>query len=209
MFITFEGIEGSGKGTLLRRSLEWLSRRGCPAMQTREPGGCSLGLSLRSVLLSTASCISPEAELFLYLADRAQHVAEVIRPALEQGRVVLSDRFADSTIVYQGYGRGLDPQELFRLNNLAVRGLWPDLTLVLDLDVAVSLARARKRNAEQGLTEKEGRFEAEDLTFHTRVREGYRQWAALHPDRLRLIDASGEPDVVFARLEPYLAAVLK
>ncbi|MDR2893153.1 MAG: dTMP kinase [Deltaproteobacteria bacterium] len=208
MFITFEGIEGSGKGTALRRSLEWLAEQGCNAVQTREPGGSGLGASLRSLLLHTSSRISSEAELFLYLADRAQHVEEIIRPALASGRTVLSDRFADSTIVYQGYGRGLDPQELFRLNDLAVKGLWPDLTLVLDLDVEVGLERARRRNQEQGLAESEGRFEAEALAFHAKVRDGYRQWAALHPERIRLIDASGSPEEVFARIAPYLAKAL-
>jgi dTMP kinase len=208
MFITFEGIEGSGKGTMLKLCLDWFASRGCPALQTREPGGSSLGGPLREILLNSKnSRITPEAELFLYLADRAQHVREVILPALRTGLAVLSDRYADSTIVYQGYGRGLDIEELFRLNNLAVQGLWPDLTLVLDLDVQTGLERARKRNQELGLTEREGRFEAEEPAFHARIRAGYRSWAAGRPERVVLVDAAGSPAEVFARIEPLLRAL--
>ena len=209
MFITFEGIEGSGKGVMLGRTLDWLRRAGRDPLETREPGGSELGAALRALLLDTRnSDIAPEAELFLYLADRAQHVAAKIRPALAGGRLVVSDRYADSTIVYQGYGRGLDVDELFRLNDLAVKGLWPDLTLVLDLDVETGLGRAIRRNRELGLAEKEGRFEAESLAFHKKIRSGYRAWAARHPGRIRLIDASGNPDEVFARIEPLLKALL-
>lgn len=210
MFITFEGIEGSGKGVMLARTLDWLRQAGYDLLETREPGGSELGAALRALLLDTRnSDISPEAELFLYLADRAQHVAARIRPALSEGKLVVSDRYADSTIVYQGYGRGLDVDELYRLNNLAVQGLWPDLTLVLDLDVETGLGRAIRRNRELGLAEKEGRFEAESLAFHNKIRAGYQDWAARHPGRIRLIDASGSPDEVFARIEPLLMALQK
>jgi dTMP kinase len=208
MFITFEGIEGSGKGVMLGRTLDWLRRAGHSVLATREPGGSELGAALRALLLDTRnSDMAPEAELFLYLADRAQHVASKIRPALAGGQVTLSDRYADSTIVYQGYGRGLDVDELFRLNDLAVQGLWPDLTLVLDLDVETGLERALRRNREQGLAEKEGRFEAESLFFHARIRSGYQAWAARHPERIRLVDASGSPAEVFGRIEPLLKAL--
>lgn len=210
MFITFEGIEGSGKGVMLRRTLEWLRAAGCNVLETREPGGSELGAALRALLLDTRNRdLAPEAELFMYLADRAQHVSAKIRPALEAGQLVVSDRYADSTIVYQGYGRGLDLEELFRLNDLAVKGLWPDLTLVLDLEVEVGLGRAIKRNRELGLDESEGRFEAESLAFHNKIRAGYQAWAARHPKRIRLIDASGSPDEVFARIEPLLAEQLR
>ncbi|MDL2306807.1 dTMP kinase [Desulfovibrio sp. OttesenSCG-928-C06] len=201
MFITFEGIEGSGKGTMLERAVAWIEQRGKGVLCTREPGGSELGVRLRAILLdSRNSDITSRAELFLYLADRAQHVEQVIRPALASGKVVVSDRYADSTIVYQGFGRGLDPQELFKLNDVAVGGLWPELTLVLDLDVETGLERARSRNQQLGIEEKEGRFEAESLAFHTKVREGYRSWAKLHPGRVRIVDASGTPDEVFARV---------
>jgi dTMP kinase len=205
MFITFEGIEGSGKGTILGLCCAHLAAQGRKVLQTREPGGSSLGSSLRDILLNAGNrSITPEAELFLYLADRAQHVAEVIRPALRAGSAVVSDRYADSTIVYQGYGRGLEIEELFRCNNLAVKGLWPDLTLVLDLDVETSLQRAVNRNRKLGLSVKEGRFEAESLDFHTRIRAGYRNWATRNPERIKLVDATGNPQEVFARIEPVL-----
>jgi dTMP kinase len=205
MFITFEGIEGSGKSAMLELCRACLASRGRRTLQTREPGGSPLGIRLRELLLDIEnSRIIPEAELFLYLADRAQHVREVIRPALEAGLDVLSDRYADSTVVYQGYGRGLDIENLFRLNNLAVQGLWPDLTLVLDLEVETGLQRAIKRNLAQGLTEKEGRFEAEALDFHAKIRAGYRAWAERHPERIKLVDATGSREEVFARIEPWL-----
>ncbi len=139
----------------------------------------------------------PEAELFLYLADRAQHVGQVIRPALAEGVTVLSDRYADSTVVYQGYGRGLDPERLRELNDMAVGGLWPDLTLVFDLPPEEGLRRAMARNLQEGTSVSEGRFEAEHLAFHDRVREGYLTWAALHPARFRVVDATRTPDEVF------------
>lgn len=198
MFISFEGIEGSGKSTALERLCEALRAEGVDVARTREPGGSALGASLRALLLDARATISPGAELFLYLADRAQHVAERIRPALASNRVVLTDRYADSTIVYQGYGRGLDPERLYALNRDAVGGLWPDMTLLFDLAPETGLARARARNAEEGLSVSEGRFEAEDLAFHRRVREGYLAWAARFPERFRIIDASGTPDEVFA-----------
>lgn len=206
MFITLEGIEGSGKGTVLARLVELLRARGEDPVVTREPGGSRLGKDIRAMLLDTRnSDLVPEAELFLYLADRAQHVCTVILPALEAGKTVISDRYADSTIVYQGYARGLGPEKMFRLNDLAVRSTWPDLTVVLDLPARVGLERARKRNLEQGLADKEGRFEAESLNFHEAVRQGYLDWAGAHPGRIRVVDATGSPEEVFARVEALLA----
>ena len=205
MFITFEGIEGSGKGTMLEKTHAWLTSKGIDVLLTREPGGSSLGAELRAMLLHTRnSGLCAEAELFLYLADRAQHVTELVRPALNSGGTVLSDRYADSTIVYQGYGRGLDVEVLLRLNDLAVGGLWPDLTIVLDLEVETGLGRAKKRNKSLGLEDSEGRFEAESLAFHSRVREGYKCLAANQPERIRLINAEGSPEQVFSRIEPLL-----
>ncbi|MDL2285269.1 dTMP kinase [Desulfovibrio sp. OttesenSCG-928-F07] len=202
MFITFEGIEGSGKGTVIKRTASFLEDAGYNILLTREPGGSRLGLSLRAMLLDSANTdICPEAELFMYLADRTQHMYQVIRPALKHGKMVISDRFADSTIVYQGYGRGLPLETLFDLNNIAVGGFWPDLTIVLDLEPEIGLARAIKRNAELGLATAEGRFEAEAMSFHHKVREGYKAWAAKHPERIVVIDASGSEDDVFSRVQ--------
>ncbi|MBG3877176.1 dTMP kinase [Desulfovibrio oxamicus] len=198
MFITFEGMEGSGKSTALNRVQQALLDAGHGVLLTREPGGSRLGRTLRSILLDLSNDdIVPEAELFLYLADRAQHVGQVIRPALAEGVVVLSDRYADSTVVYQGYGRGLDPERLRELNDMAVGGLWPDLTLVFDLPPDEGLRRAMTRNLREGTSVSEGRFEAEHLAFHARVREGYLTWAALHPARFRVVDATRTPDEVF------------
>ena len=204
MFITFEGIEGSGKGTLLGAVEGWLRARGIPYLLTREPGGSELGRHLRALLLDVNQQVAPKAELFLYLADRAQHVRHLVAPALLRGEVVLSDRFADSTIVYQGYGRGLDVEELVRLNEMAVDGLWPDCTLLLDVDPAVGLARARHRNQELGLEIAEGRFEAESLAFHERVRNGYLAWAQRNAERYRVLDASEPPHKVATAAERIL-----
>jgi dTMP kinase len=191
MFITFEGIEGCGKSTVMARVAENLRERGFEVLETLEPGGSRLGKELRRILLDMASRdLTGQSELFLYLADRAQHVATVIRPAVEAGTIVLSDRFADSTVVYQGYGRGLDPKLLHTFNEVAVNGLWPDLTLLFDLPVEVGLKRALKRNVAEGKCDAEGRFEAEDLDFHERIREGYLTWAALNRERFRMVDAS-------------------
>ena len=142
MFITLEGIEGSGKTTLIENLADVFRTLNHEVLVTREPGGCALGRELRQMLLNPETEICPEAELFLFLADRAQHVAEVIRPALKRGEVVLCDRYADSTVVYQGYGRGLDIEKLRSLNDVAIGGLWPDRTFVLDMDPADALKRA-------------------------------------------------------------------
>lgn len=194
MFITLEGMEGAGKSTLARGIAERLAAMGRTTHITREPGGCMLGKTLRGMLLDTESAVCPHAELFLFLADRAQHVHEVIRPALAAGNVVLCDRFADSTIVYQGYGRGFDVPLLQRLNDLAIDGLWPDLTLILDVPPHTGLTRARTRNAATSLSSAEGRFEAEDMTFHTRIREGFLDWASRNTERCLVLDGTLSPE---------------
>jgi len=197
VFVTFEGIEGSGKSTQIGLLAEALEARGRVVTLTREPGGSALGRTLRPILLSMKSRdLTSRAELFLYLADRAQHAATVIRPALAAGRAVLCDRYADSTTVYQGYGRGLDLATLDALNALAVDGLWPQRTILLDLAPEAGLSRARARNRKEGVTEAEGRFEAETLAFHSRVRQGYLELAARHPDRFVTVDATAERHAV-------------
>jgi dTMP kinase len=207
MFVTFEGIEGAGKGTALERTRQWLTQRGRRVRVTREPGGSPLGRDLRALLLGMEQAIEPEAELFLYLADRAQHVRQVIRPALAGGEDVLSDRYADSTLVYQGCGRGLNPKTLASLNRMAVGGLWPDLTLLLDLPPETGLERARARNKALGLEMREGRFEAEDLAFHRRIRQGYLSLAARRP-RFRILDAARPPEAVFQDIRNLLEPLL-
>jgi dTMP kinase len=190
MFITFEGIDGCGKSTQIRLLQQRLTDCGLQVTLTREPGGSDLGVRLRSMLLQQRSVnLTPLSELFLYLADRAQHVAEVIKPALARGEVVLCDRFADSTVAYQGYGRGLDTQLLDSLNQMAIAGCVPDLTLILDLPVETGLQRARARNDRDKQSRSEDRFEAESLAFHQRIREGYLLLAALHPKRCVVVQA--------------------
>lgn len=215
MFITLEGIEGCGKSTQIRLLRQRLTDRGLRVVLTREPGGSDLGMRLRSMLLHQQSAKwTPLAELFLYLADRAQHVAAVIKPALARGDVVLCDRFADSTVAYQGHGQGLDTQMLEALNLVATAGCVPDLTLILDLPVETGLGRARARNDLDGQSISEGRFEAESLAFHHRIREGYLLLAALHPKRCVVVQADHAPEkvgdhiwsLVASRLGPTTAA---
>ena len=201
MFITLEGMEGCGKSTQCALLVEHFTRLGFDVLRTLEPGGSALGKELRRILLDPAnSDLSPVSELFLYLADRAQHVGTVIRPALAQDRVVICDRFADSTVVYQGYGRGLEPSLLRQLNDTAVQGLWPDATVLLDLDPEQGLRRALARNMRENKARTEGRFESESLAFHTRVREGYLTWAALNRERFLVVDADRTPEQVFAAI---------
>ncbi len=198
MFITFEGIEGCGKSTqteLLRKHLEEL---GYAVLVTLEPGGSRLGVELRRMLLSLdSSDLTREAELFLYLADRAQHVHQVIRPALKEGRVVISDRFTHSTLAYQGYGREMGIDTLQRMNSVAVDGILPDLTFLLDLPPETGLRRALSRNMEKNITSSEGRFEAEALDFHTRVRQGYLELASREQERIVVLDAEADSETVF------------
>ena len=189
MFITFEGIEGSGKTTARQLLAQELEKRGHDVLLTREPGGCGLGRALRPILLDARnSGLCNRAELYLFLADRAQHVAEIIRPALEAGQIVICDRYTDSTLAYQGYGRGRDPDRLRRANDLATGGLQPDLTLLCDLPVSAGLERAGLRNRREGTVLSEGRFDGESLNFHERVRQGYLTIAAEEPDRIAIIE---------------------
>jgi len=191
LFITFEGTEGTGKSTQVRLLADGLRAAGRRIMVSREPGGTAFGRSLRSMLLDPAAAtIAPWAELFLYLADRAQHAREVMLPALERGEWVVCDRFADATVAYQGFGRGLDAAFIRDASDRAALGLVPDLTLLLDFDeVSVGLNRARQRQQGDGTAGVEDRFEHEDVAFHTRVRDGYRALVAEHPGRIRLLPA--------------------
>ena len=199
IFITFEGAEGSGKTTQIRAAADFLRAAGREVVVTREPGGTPIADRIRAILLDRASDgLTPAAELLLYFAARAQHVAEVIRPALAAGKTVLCDRFADATAAYQGHGRSLDLARIAEWNAWATDGLAPDLTVLLDLPVEDGLTRARRRVSESGGAE--GRFEAEDLAFHRRVRDGYLALAAAHPERIVRVDATGPADAVAARV---------
>jgi len=182
LFITFEGGEGCGKSTQSRLLLKKLEQQNISVVLTHEPGGTSLGGEIRKLLKEKqCSSISPQAELFLFVASRVQLLIELIRPALEETKVVICDRFADSTLVYQGYGRGLDLTTVEKVNNMATENIKPDLTILLDMSPEQGLARKRSLK---------DRFELEDLSFHHRVREGYLKMAATEPDRWLVIDAS-------------------
>lgn len=199
MFITYEGIEGSGKSTQIKLLADYLEGMGKNVVVTREPGGSHLGRGLRSILLDCRqSKIVDRAELCLFLADRAQHIEEVIGPALEAGNVVLCDRFVDSTIAYQGYGRGMNIEELWILNRLVAGPLLPHLTFLLNLPVHTGLARAGLRNQQEGTVISEGRFDAESLVFHNRVQDGYLKLAESDPGRIKVIDADKAPEVIFS-----------
>jgi len=210
VFITFEGIEGCGKTTQIRLLRDYLGSLGLEVLVTMEPGGSRLGKKLRSMLLSVENKdITREAELFLYLADRAQHVQQVIRPALKDGRTVISDRYADSTVVYQGYGRGMDPDIINRMNLVAAAGVWPGITFLLDLPPETGLARAMKRNKEKNIAASEGRFEDEALDFHRRVRQGYLEWAARNRNRFVVLDASADEPSIFETLREKMDQALR
>lgn len=197
MFITFEGPEGSGKSTQIARLGAFLRERGLDCIVTKEPGGTPIGDKVRAILLDSASAgMDAWAEVLLYSASRRQHVVERIRPALAAGTHVLCDRYIDATLAYQGYGRVIDLGRLQTLNSWATEGLLPDLTLLYDIDEETGLARAHQRNATMDVDE--GRFEAEDLRFHRRVREGYRALAVAEPERFAVIDGHGTIDEVFA-----------
>jgi dTMP kinase len=197
-FITLEGIEGSGKSTQLRMLASHLRASGRTVVETKEPGGTPLADRIRAILLDSASVIDPIAEVLLFAASRRQHTTEVIEPSHARGEVILCDRYADSTLAYQGFGRCIDLDRLRVLNDWATNGRRPELTLLLDLPEETGLRRARTRNA--AATEDEGRFEAEDLRFHRRVREGYLALAMSEPHRFAVVDADAPAELVFERL---------
>ena len=191
-FITFEGGDGTGKSTQLQALEHRLSGDGKPCLSTREPGGTSLGILVRQILLEVGKQpITSPTELFLYLADRAQHIQEVVAPALARGNIVLCDRHTDSTLAYQGYGRGIDIGLLRRLNNMASGGIKPDLTFLFDCPVEIALSRTAARQFPTAPNaRREDRFEREELEFHERVRAGFLELAGAEPKRFRIIDAS-------------------
>jgi dTMP kinase len=216
--IVFEGVEGSGKTTQLQRCSQWLATSSLldsvgslgkkpTILVTREPGGTSLGLGLRQLLLEEGThpkghLIQDRAELLMYAADRAQHVEELLNPQLELGTIILCDRYTDSTVAYQGYGRGLDLTLIQQLNQIATGGLESDLTLWLDVDAETGLKRARKR----GSTD---RIEQADLTFHQRVQQGFTQLATSYPHRIVRIDASKSENEVHLAIQEVLLQRLR
>ena len=186
-FITFEGIDGCGKSTQLRLLAGELRVRGMRVVATREPGGTTLGQKLRAALLDVQEQVDPLAELLVFAADRAQHVRKHLLPALKENEIVLSDRYADATVAYQGAGRGFDSKLIQEIVELATDGLKPDLTLLFDLSVDESAVRTRRRVA----SKRTDRLDSEDREFHIRVRDAYVEIAKAEPDRFRVIDARG------------------
>ncbi len=197
LFVTIEGIEGAGKSTLIDGISKQLTQQGLPITTTREPGGTPLGKTLRNLLLSLSELrIDPLAELLLFSADRAQHLSELIRPALEAGHIVLCDRFVDSTIAYQGYGRALDLKLLQQVCEIATQGLAPDLTFLLDLPPDTGLTRTKTRQTDKALAtpaSNADRFETEAVDFHRRVRAGFLELAKAHPQRIVTLDGTRSP----------------
>jgi dTMP kinase len=186
-FITFEGIDGSGKSTHLRLLASFLKTKGCEALLTREPGGTPVGNRLRAALLDIQEEVDPLTELLVFAADRAQHVRRVLLPAIAAGRVVISDRYADATAAYQGAGRGFSPELIAEIIGLATEGLKPDLTLLFDLSVAESGTRTRRRTNGKHAGD---RLDGETAEFHTRVRDAYLRLAETEPDRVKVIETN-------------------
>lgn len=209
-FITFEGIDGSGKSTQLRLLNTFLHARGCDALVTREPGGTTLGLRLREALLDAHEEVDPLTELLVFAADRAQHVRRKLIPALEAGAVVISDRYADATIAYQGGGRGFPPELIAQIVQLATGGLTPDLTLLFDVSIDESTNRTTRRSTGKNPGARSGRdrLDIEHADFHARVREAYLKLAHAEPERIKVIDTSGPVEQTHRRVKqivvPYL-----
>ena len=210
MFITLEGIEGSGKTTQIERLFELFKNHGMECVTTRQPGGTVIGENIRSILLNPENhSLEPMTELLLYLADRAQHITEIIRPALAAGKTVICDRYFDATVVYQGFARGLSVELLLKLHRILFDNLKPDITLLLDLAPQQGLERAWQQLNSGQRAGRESRFENEALVFHEKVRAGYLELAKREPQRYRIIDAGQRADHVFGEISTVLAPFIK
>lgn len=205
MFITFEGIEGSGKSTQARYLARWLVAGGHACVQTREPGGTPIGRQIRSILLNSANReIQPMTELLLYNADRVQHIQQVIQPALAAGQIVICDRFFDATVVYQGVARGLRREQVDVLHRLMCDDWTPNVTFLMDLEPSVGLGRAWKDISAGLRADGQHRFEEEALAFHERVREGYLGLAEQAPERFCVVDATPDQETVRSAVIQYM-----
>jgi dTMP kinase len=205
-----EGSDGSGKSTQMRFLVERLRSEGFTVVENQEPGATHIGRQIRRILLDPAHQeMAGMTELLLMFASRAQAAAEIIRPALERGDIVVSDRFTDSTLAYQGEGRGIGFDRVLAAHKLALGDLLPDLTICLTVDVATGLERARQRNSSNDGQASEARLDRQSLEFHQRVAEGYRKIARLEPQRFRLVAGEGEPEIVAERVWREVAPVLR
>jgi dTMP kinase len=197
MFISICGVEGAGKTTQIRHIAGFLKSTGLQFVMTREPGGTEIGMKIRRILLDPKNRdLTPKAELFLYAADRIQHIEQLILPALNKGKIVVTDRFVDSTTVYQGYARGIDLKLIEQINDLVLDGLKPDLTILLDLPPVIGLSRVRNQLQFGERAESESRFEQEELIFHQKIRQGFLTLAQKEMTRFRIINADRDPDEV-------------
>src|SRR5688572_24072510 len=204
-FITFEGIDGSGKSTQLRLLANFLTSKNCNPLLTREPGGTPVGNRLRAALLDAHEEVDPLAELLVFAADRAQHVRRVLRPALDEGRVVFSDRYADATAAYQGAGRGFSPELISEIIQLATEGLKPDLTVLFDLSVDESNVRTRRRSNEK---QRGDRLDAETEDFHIRVRDAYLRLADAEPGRIKVVETNRPVEETHERVKEIVVPFL-
>jgi dTMP kinase len=201
LFLSFEGTEGSGKSTQVHLLVGRLRKLGLKVVENQEPGATAIGKQIRRILLDPANSeMTSMAELLLMFASRVQAASEVILPALNRGEIVVSDRFTDSTLAYQGFARGLGLETVLAAHKLALGSLFPDLTIALDVDLETSLARARLRNQETTTGSYETRIDQHSLDFHMKVAEGYRAIAALEPERFRMVDGTGPADQVAERV---------
>ncbi len=203
LFISFEGIDGVGKSTQADLMESYLSSRGLEVVRTLEPGGTELGVEIRHLLLHRKGEVSVRSEALLYAADRAHHVASKIRPALAKGQIVISDRYLDSSVAYQGAGRQLDLAEVRNLSLWAVDNLLPDLTVLLDLDAEAASIRRGQTGAEPD------RLEREKISFFEAARETYKQLAAAEPHRFHLVDAGQDPEAIWKQIQPRLETLLE
>lgn len=200
LFITFEGADGCGKTTQLKNTESFLKEKGYDVVITREPGALDIGQKIRNILLHHEGIVADRCEMFLFLADRAQHVETFIKPALKEGKIVLCDRHTDSTIAYQGYGRGQDIKLLKELNNIAVNGLKPDLTLLFDVSTEI---------AQERVGSEKDRMEAAGTEFHKKVRHGYLELQKENPDRIKLINANNSIETVFKETKDIIIKLLE
>ena len=200
LFITFEGADGCGKTTQLKLLKDYLTAKGYAVILTREPGGKGLGEKIREILLNYDGKVADRCESFLFLADRAQNIETIVKPAIESGKIVLCDRHTDSSVAYQGYGRGLDIEQIRMLNNLATGGKQPDLTLVFDVDIETSMQRVGNEK---------DRMESSGKEFFNRVRNGYLEMAKQEPERLKIVDSTKSIDEVHKRVIEIILPYLK
>ncbi|MCK5533644.1 dTMP kinase [bacterium] len=208
IFITFEGPEGSGKSLQAKKICKYLKAQGFPVIHTREPGGTDLGRVLRKILLNPRNKIDSKTELFLNFADRAEHMEQVIKPALKEGRIIICERFNDATLAYQGYGRGLDRSLIKKIGYFVGDGIIPDLTLLLDISVQQGLKRA-VNTAKDFKKGKADRLEQEKISFHRKVRRGYLAIAREAPGRIKVISGTGSIEEVFGEIVRCINIVIK